>query len=82
MQIVPGDAHDVVWGYGVDALAKRLEVVEAQPEEDGVQDLRGDLARRLDRERERAGQVFLRARQLPIAHGIAEQFPDLVDDQP
>ena len=71
MQVAPRHALHVVDGDGVDALAVRLQLVEIEAVEDGVEHLQRDLAGRLDGERERSGQVLLRAIELALADAIA-----------
>ena len=76
------DALDVVRRDRVDALAEGLQLVQIEPVEHRVQDLQRDRARRLDGQREAAGEVRLRVRQLAFGHPLALQAPELVDDQP
>ena len=72
-QVFPRDALDVVWRYGIDALAVGLQLVEVETVEDGVEHLQRDGARRLDRQRKAAGQVGLRVRELAVLHPLTLQ---------
>ena len=82
VQIGARHALDVVHGDRVDALAKRLQLLQVETEEHRAQHLHGDRARRLDGQREAAGQVRLGVAQLALADALALQPPHLVDDQP
>ncbi len=82
VQVLPRHALDVVRRDRVDALAVGLQLVQIEAVEHRVQHLQRDRARRLDRQRKAAGQVFLRVRELALADTLALQPPELVDDQP
>ena len=73
MQVLLRDALDVVDGDRVDALAIRLQLVQIEAVEHRVEHLQRDRARRLDRQREAAGQVRLRVGQLALLHALALQ---------
>ena len=71
MEVGFGDALDIVDGNRVDPLAERLQLLQIQSVEHGVEDLQGNRTWRLDGEREAAGQVGLRIGELPLADALA-----------
>ena len=76
-----GHALDVAHGDRVDPFREVLDLVHVQTVENRFEHLRGDGVRRLYGDREAAGQVVLRASQLPLAHAFAPQPGDLVHGQ-
>ncbi len=64
MQVLLRDPLNVVGRDRVDAIAKGLQLFEIEAEEDRVEHLQRDRARRLDRQRKAAGQIGLRVGEL------------------
>ncbi len=79
LQVLLRDALDVVGRDRRHALAIGLQLLQIEVVEQRVQHLHRDRVGRLDGQREVAGEIRLRARELAVADALALQLRELVD---
>ena len=81
-EVAARDALHIIRRHAPHALGKRLQLLERQLVEQLIEHLRGNRVGRLDRQREVAGQVGLRALELALVDALALQLVELVDREP
>ena len=74
LDVLPGDALDVVRRDRLHALAERADLLERQLVEHRVEHDGRDVVRRLDGQREAAGQIGLRVGQLALEDTLPLQL--------